>query len=125
MMEAVLEENGLKKFIDEDIPKPLALDANDLVEWRKCVEKVRQIILEGVRDHIFSGLHGKETLYALWRALTDLFQNSSDHRKLILKEKLRKIKMKKGNTITKYWTKFTHCQDELLSVGITIVKDYQ
>jgi hypothetical protein len=55
--------------------------------------------------------------------LTNLFQNSSDHRKLALKEKLRKIKMEKGDTILKYLTKFVQCRDELGSVGITIATD--
>lgn len=40
-MELVLEENGLKEFIDQDIPKPPTLDANDLSEWKKLVEKMR------------------------------------------------------------------------------------
>jgi len=31
--------------------------------------------------------------------LTNLFKNSSDHRKFALKEKLKKIKMEKGKTI--------------------------
>ena len=45
-MEAVLEDNMLKEFIDKDIPKPT--DVQDLKEWRKCVAKERRIILEGV-----------------------------------------------------------------------------
>ena len=79
------------------------------------------ILLEGVRDHIVSSLHGKVTPYAMWKALTDLFQSSSDHRKLALKDKLRKIKMEKGNTIPKYLTNFVQCRDELGSVRITVV----
>ena len=51
-MEAMLEDNGLKEFIDHDILKPPTSDAKDLTEWRMCVTKVRRIILEGVRDHI-------------------------------------------------------------------------
>ena len=53
----------------------------------------------------------------------DLFQSSIDHRKLALKDKLRKIKMEKGDTIPKYLTKFVQCWDELGSVGITVVDD--
>ena len=87
-MEVVLEDNGLKEFVDQDIPKPATSDAQNLAEWKKCVAKARQIILEGVRDHIVSSLHGTETLYAMWKALTYLFQNNSDHRKLALKDKL-------------------------------------
>ena len=59
----------------------------------------------------------------MWKALTDLFQSSSDHRKLALKYKLRKIKMEKGDSIPKYLTKFVQCRDELGSVGITVVDD--
>jgi hypothetical protein len=122
-MEAVLEDNGLKGYIDADVPKPDAAYATNLDAWKKKVAKLRRILLEGVRDHIVSSLHGKTTLYAMWKVLTDLFQNNSDHRKLALKDKLRKIKMEKGDTIPKYLTKFVQCRDELGSVGITVVVD--
>ena len=72
--------------------------------------------MEGVRDHIVSSLHGKANPYAMWKALTYLFQSSSDHKKLASKDKLRKIKMEKGDTIPKYLTKFVQCRDELGSV---------
>ena len=58
-MEAVLEDNRLNEFIDNDILKPATFDAKDLVKWKKCVAKVRRIILEGVRYHIFSNIHGR------------------------------------------------------------------
>ena len=92
--------------------------------WQKKVEKARRILLEGVRDHILSSLHGKSTPYAMWKALKDLFQSNKDHRKLALKDKLRKIKMEKGDNIPKYLTKFFQCRDELGSVGIIVFDDY-
>jgi hypothetical protein len=122
-MEAVLEDNGLKEYIDKDVPKPDATDTANLDAWKKKVAKARRILLEGVRDHIVSSLHGKTTPHAMWKVLMDLFQNNSDHRKLALKDKLRKIKMEKGDTIPKYLTKFVQCQDELGSVGITVTAD--
>ena len=67
-------------------------------------------MLEGVKDHIVSSLHGKATPFAMWKVLTYLFQSSSDQRKLALKDKLRKIKMEKGDIIPKYLTKFVHCR---------------
>ena len=39
---------------------------------------------------------------------------------MALKDKLRKIKMEKGDSIPKYLTKFFHCKDELGSVGVTV-----
>ena len=59
----------------------------------------------------------------MWKALTDLFQSRNEHRKLALKEKLRKIKMDKGDMIPKYLKKFTQCRDELGTVWITVVDD--
>ena len=45
-MEAVLEDNGLKDFIDQEVPK--STDATQLVEWNKCVTRAKRILLEGV-----------------------------------------------------------------------------
>lgn len=93
----VLEDNGLKEFIGKDIPKPA--NAQDLGEWRKCVANARRIILEGVQVHIGSNLYSKETPFVIWKALTDMFRKNIDHRKLALKDKLRKIKMEKCDYI--------------------------
>ena len=71
-MEMVMWNNGLKEFIDQDIPKLLASNAQNLVEWKKCVVKARKINLEGVQHHIVSSFHGKETLYAMWKEIDGL-----------------------------------------------------
>ena len=42
---------------------------------------------------------------------------------MALKDKLHKIKIEKGEMIPKYLTKFTQCQDELGSVGITVSEE--
>ena len=64
-MEAVLEDNGLNDFIDQEVPKPATANAQELAEWKKCVTRARRILLEGVRDHIVSSLHGKETQFSM------------------------------------------------------------
>ena len=74
-MEAVLDDNGLKEFIDADVPKPT--NADEVVAWQKKT-KCRRILLEGVKDHIVSILHGKASPYLMWKALTNLFQSKSD-----------------------------------------------
>ena len=55
----------------------------------------------------------------MWKTLKDLYQNSSDQRKLALKDKLRGIEMEKGDTISTYLNKLTTYRDELGGVGIT------
>eukprot|EP00253_Pinus_taeda_P010483 PITA_10483 len=120
-MEEVLEDNDLKDFIAQEVQKPT--DATQLAEWKKCVTRARRILLEGVRDHIVSSLHGKETLFSMWKTLKYLYQNSSDQRKLALKDKLRKIKCEKDETISMYLTKLITCRDELTSVGVVTSDD--
>ena len=122
-MEVVLEDNGLKEFIDSDVPKPASSNAAGLDAWQKEVAKTSRILLEGVKDHIVSSLHGKSTPFSMWKALTDIFQSSNDQRKLALKDKLKKIKMEKGDNIPKYLTNFVQCRDKLGSVGITVADD--
>ena len=77
-MEAVLEDNGLKEFIDSDVPKPGSSDATLLDVWQKKTAKMRKITLEGVKDHIVSSLHGKSTPFLMWKALREFFQSRSD-----------------------------------------------
>ncbi len=117
-MEAVLDGNGLKEFIDAEVPKPI--DAAQVEAWQKKTTKCRRILLEGVKDHIVSNLHGKASPYLMWKELTYLLQSKSDQRKLALKDKLRNIKCEKGDSMPKYLTKFTQCRDELGSVGVTV-----
>jgi len=117
-MEAVLDDNGLKEFIEAKVPKPT--DAAHVEVWQKKTAKCRRILLEGVKDHIVSSLHGKASSYLMCKALTALFQSKSDQRKFALKDKLRNIKCENGDSMPRYLTKFTKCWDELRSVGVTV-----
>eukprot|EP00253_Pinus_taeda_P014185 PITA_14185 len=117
-MEVVLDDNELKEFIEANVPKPT--DAAQFGDWQKKTTKCRRILLEGVRDHILSNLHGKASPYLMWKALTDLFQSKSNQRKLVLKDKLKNIKCEKGDSMPKYLTKFTECRDELGSVRLIV-----
>ena len=42
---------------------------------------------------------------------------------MALKDKLSKIKKEEVETVPTYFTKFTQCQDELGSVGVTVADD--
>eukprot|EP00253_Pinus_taeda_P033130 PITA_33130 len=100
-MEAVLDDNGLKEFIETNVPNPTVATQADA--WQKKTAKCRRIMLEGVKDHIVSSLHGKATPYLMWKSLTELFQSKSDQRKLALKDKLRNIKCEKGDRWERLW----------------------
>jgi len=106
-MEVLLDDNVLLKYIKTNVAKPPEYGSQNLSQWKKDVAKVRRIILDGVRDHIVTNIHGKETPYIMWQTLKDLFQNCSDQRKMPLKDKLRNIKMQKNDTFPQYVRRFT------------------
>jgi hypothetical protein len=47
-MEAVLEDNGLKDYIDKDVLKTDVTYNANIDAWKKKVAKERRILLEGV-----------------------------------------------------------------------------
>ena len=50
-------------------------------------------------------------------------ERSISEQQQVLKDRLRKIKSEKGDTISTYLNKLTTCRDELGSVGITTADD--
>lgn len=66
-MEEILDENGLLEYIKENVEKSPYFDAQNLAQWKKGVAKVRRIIFEGVWYRIISNLHGKETIFVMWK----------------------------------------------------------
>jgi len=122
-MEAMLDDNGLIEYIKIYVAKPQASYVQNLAQKNKDLSRARIIILEGVRDHIVSNIPGKEALFVMWKALSKLFENSSDHRKLELRDKLQSIKMQKNYIIPKYLRKFTQCHDELGVVGVSVPEE--
>lgn len=58
-MEEVIDVNKLMEYIKTNVPKPRSTDAQNLAQWKKDIANARRSILEGVRDHIISNIHGK------------------------------------------------------------------
>ena len=100
-------KTGVLEYTKTDIPKLVVLDAHQLAQWNKDTAKERRIILDRVRDHIISNLHGNETPFSMWKELTDIFENGKVSMKLALRDKLRNIYMLKGETIPHYHSRFT------------------
>ena len=55
--------------------------------------------------------------------MTKLFENSSDRRNMVLKDKLQSIKMQKDDKIPQYLSKFTQCRDKLGGVGVNVPEE--
>lgn len=99
----MLDEYDLKAYVDNVVAVPQGVD--QLKEYRKEMAKVKRLILDGVRDHIVSHTSRKGTAKEMWDALDQLYQNASEQWKMFMQEKLRSIKMQKGEGIDPFLTR--------------------
>ena len=56
----------------------------------------------------------------MWIALTGLFESSNENRKMVLREKLKSIKMVKGEVCMTYLARISQVRDELGIVGAVV-----
>ena len=56
----------------------------------------------------------------MWTALTGLFASTNENRKMVLREKLKNVKMVKGEACMTYLTRISQVRDELAAVGVAI-----
>jgi hypothetical protein len=114
-MVLLLEEKGLWEIAKGKFVLPA--DPTQQPDFLKKDVKARRIIVDGVKDHIIPHLSGKETAKEMWDAQVNLYQSDNQSRKMLLREKLRSMKMAKGELVVTYLTKFTQIRDEMEVVG--------
>ena len=113
----LLEECELWEIVESVVNVPT--DPTQLVEFKKNV-KVKRIILDSVNDHIIPHVSGKDYAYQMWESLSNLYQSSNQHRKMVLQEKLRTTSMAKRESITSYLTRVSQVRHELAALGETV-----
>lgn len=110
----LLDAFELKEFAEQGVAAPSDLDKLRL--FQRQMAKAKRMILDGLRD-VVPHVAGKNTAKEMWDALVQLYQNSSEIRKMVLKEKLRTVKMLKGESMAAYLTRVKEIRDELTVVG--------
>ncbi len=97
----LLDEHDLKTYIDSVVVVPT--DADLLKKYKKEMAKVKRLILDGVQGHVVSHILGKAR--QMWEALATLYEGSFEQRKMYLEEKLRCMRMQKGERIYSFLTR--------------------
>ena len=62
----------------------------------------------------------KTMLFLALTALTALFASTNENRKMVLREKLKNVKMVKGEACITYLTRISQVRDELAAIGVVI-----
>ena len=84
---------------------PADVVAKDAFDKRDI--KAKMIILDAIKDHVIPHISGKDYAHQMWTALTNPYQSSNENRKMLLREKLKSIRMNKGENMTTYLTRIT------------------
>ena len=108
----MLEENGIKNYATIGLAIPT--DATQLATYKK---EAGRIILDGVKDHIFSHISELDTTKKMRDAILNLYQKATTNRKMILREKLKNTRMNQGENITSYLSRLRLVKDKLAAIG--------
>ena len=108
----MLKENELwKEVVRNTTPNPVTIhastDAALLAAFNKKDMKAMRIILDAVKDHVIPHISAKDHVHEMWFALTSLFESTNENRKMVLREKLKNIKMVKGEMCMTYLTRIS------------------
>lgn len=93
------------------------VDPQQLVTLKKEMAKTKRMVLNEVQDHIVPHIVDKNTTKDMWDAVVKLYQDPIENQKMILKEKLRSVRMQKGEDVTSYLSRIQGIRDELTVVG--------
>ena len=120
----MLKENELWEVVRNTTANPIVIppstDVTLLAAFNKKDIKAMRIILDAVKDHVSPHVSAKDYAHEMWSALIWLFQSTNENRKMVLREKLKNIKMVKGEVCMAYLTRISQVRDELAAVGVMV-----
>ena len=121
----VLRDNELwEEVVRNTTTNPVTIfiftDAALLAAFNKKDIKAMRIILDAVKDHVIPHISAKDHSHEMWPALTSLFESTNENKKMVHREKLKNIKMVKGEMCMTYLTRISQVRDELAAVGEAI-----
>lgn len=114
----LLDEKGLRKYIDEDLDAILAgvlaesRDATKLEE-KKCVS----ILVQSIHDSQLEYVREKKKAKEMYDALCSVFERKSISTQLLLRKQLLMMKYHESDDITDHFLKFDRMIRELKSTG--------
>ena len=83
----MLDEHGLKEFVTNVMATPA--NPQQMATFKKEMAKAKRMVLDGVRDHVVLHVADKNIDKDMWDVVVKLYENTSENRKIILKEKLK------------------------------------
>ena len=120
LKENELWEEVVRNTTANPVTIPASTDATLLAAFNKKDIKAMRIMLDVVKDHVIPHISAQDHAHEMWTALTGLFASTNENRKMVLREKLKNVKMVKGEACMTYLTRISQVRDEIVVVGVAI-----
>ena len=91
------------------------------MKYKKGEVKVKKILMDSIQKHFFAYIYDLGTSKEIYDKLVGMFKVNNANQILFLKNKLKAIKMDKGESIQSYFMRITQIKNDLLSIGEVIV----
>ena len=105
----ILQENELWEIVNNTVVHPVTIPtvAADKAAFDKMDIKAKRILIDAIKVHIIPHISRKDYAHQMWTASNKIYQSSNENRKMVLREKLKSIKMNKGENMVSYLTRIT------------------
>ena len=114
----VFEVYGLRDHAEQTLATPTNADL--LRKHREAVGHAKQLIMDGIKDHIVPHIVEKKKTNEKWKALTSLYKGKSIQRKMLLEAQMRSFLMTKGEDIEHFLFRLQSIRDQLTAMGATV-----
>jgi len=117
-VDITLEEHEVLEYVEDAIIDPPE-NASVVVksEYKKGDIRTRKIILDSLSDHLITYVSSLKKTKEMYDKLTGMFAIINLNQIIALKNKLKDIKMSKGETVQAYYLKMTKIRNQLSTVG--------
>ena len=88
-----MKENGLEKYIKDEIAEPKEDEAKDKHE--QDIIKAMRIIADSIKDHLIPQVSSKKTPKKMYDVLSRMYEGKNMNRKMNLRTQLKGTKMTK------------------------------
>jgi hypothetical protein len=85
--------------------------------------RAKRIIANSIKDHLIPQVSSKETLKEMFDSLYKMYEGRNINRKINLRNQLKNVKMKKGETVQDYFSRVYQFKEQLEGIGDKVDED--
>lgn len=122
-VETILIEHSVEDMIRTEYRAEGYTDENRREEAKKRDNKCKSIIVQCIEDTQIDIVRNKETAYAMWKSLKDIYEKKGLSGQLFLRRKLMSMKMEENEKIEDFLLKFNRVLCQLKTSGAEIKEE--